>query len=616
MVWCVSSRTDRNTLSQRLESSAGAPQSTAYLMGRLWRDSIHHYLGWIVLAVLLMAVMAAANAFTAYLMKPIVDDVFFAKNEDMLWPVGLMVIGTFLLMGFANYGQSMVMNFVGLKIIADMQNRLFAHLTRMDLQFFHDNPTGTLISRFTQDIHMMKVAVSNGLTGFGKDLLSLIFLVALMFNMNWQLAAISFFVFPVAVFPIVRIGRRMRKVTANTQEELGTFMTVLNQTFQGIRIVKAFGMQTYEGSRIAGLVDRIFRLNMKAARTRELSRPIMETLGGAAVFVVIIYGGTRVIQETTTPGAFFAFITALLKAYDPMKRLANLNSSIQQGLAGAQRLYDVLDREPSISDKPGAVPLKDVAGQVEFDGVNFTYTGETNTLDDVTFAVAEGRTAALVGASGAGKSTILNLIPRFYDVASGRVSIDGVDVRDATMASLHANIALVSQEITLFDDTVAANIAYGRGGASQEEVESAARHAAAHDFISQLPDGYDTLVGEQGVKLSGGQRQRLAIARAMLKNAPILLLDEATSSLDTESERKVQAALHELMRGRTTIVIAHRLSTVIDADVIFVVDAGRIVESGTHGELLARGGAYKNLYELQFAGDEDTTIEVRALEAG
>jgi len=585
-------------------------------MGRLWRDSIHHYLGWIVLAVLLMAVMAAANAFTAYLMKPIVDDVFFAKNEDMLWPVGLMVIGTFLLMGFANYGQSMVMNFVGLKIIADMQNRLFAHLTRMDLQFFHDNPTGTLISRFTQDIHMMKVAVSNGLTGFGKDLLSLIFLVALMFNMNWQLAAISFFVFPVAVFPIVRIGRRMRKVTANTQEELGTFMTVLNQTFQGIRIVKAFGMQTYEGSRIASLVDRIFRLNMKAARTRELSRPIMETLGGAAVFVVIIYGGTQVIQETTTPGAFFAFITALLKAYDPMKRLANLNSSIQQGLAGAQRLYDVLDREPSISDKPGAVPLKGVAGHVEFDGVNFTYTSEKNTLDDVTFAVAEGRTAALVGASGAGKSTILNLIPRFYDVASGRVSIDGVDVRDATMASLHANIALVSQEITLFDDTVAANIAYGRGGASQEEVESAARHAAAHDFISQLPDGYDTLVGEQGVKLSGGQRQRLAIARAMLKNAPILLLDEATSSLDTESERKVQAALHELMRGRTTIVIAHRLSTVIDADVIFVVDAGRIVESGTHGELLARGGAYKNLYELQFSGDEDTTIKVRALEAG
>jgi len=603
-------------LSQRLESSAGTPQSTAHLMGRLWRDSIHHYLGWIFLAILLMAIMAAANVFTAYLMKPIVDDVFFAKNEDMLWPVGLLVIGTFLMMGLANYGQSMVMNFVGLKIIADMQNRLFAHLTRMDLQFFHDNPTGTLISRFTQDIHMMKVAVSNGLTGFGKDLLSLIFLVALMFSMNWQLAAISFFVFPVAVFPIVRIGRRMRKVTANTQEELGTFMTVLNQTFQGIRIVKAFGMQAYEGSRIAGLVDRIFRLNMKAARTRELSRPIMETLGGAAVFVVIIYGGTQVIQETTTPGAFFAFITALLKAYDPMKRLANLNASIQQGLAGAQRLYDVLDREPSVRDKPEAVSLEDVAGRVEFDCVHFAYTGEKTTLDDVSFAVAEGRTAALVGASGAGKSTILNLIPRFYDVTSGCVSIDGVDIRDTTMASLHANIALVSQEITLFDDTVAANIAYGRGGASLKDVQNAARHAAAHDFISQLPLGYDTLVGEQGVKLSGGQRQRLAIARAMLKNAPILLLDEATSSLDTESERKVQAALHELMRGRTTIVIAHRLSTVIDADVIFVVDEGRIVESGTHSELLARGGAYKNLYELQFAGDEEATIEIRALEAG
>ena len=586
--------------------TAESVSSTRYLVGRLWHDAIRNYIGWVVLAVLCMSVMAGTNAFSAYLMKPIVDDVFVAKNEAMLWPVGLLVIGTFMIKGFANYSQSMLMNHVGLRIIADSQNRLFTHLAHMNLNFFHRNPTGTLISRFTLDIHQMKVAVSNGLTGFGKDLLSLIGLIGVMFYQDWQLAFASFFAFPVAIYPIVRIGRRMRKVTANTQVELGLFTTVLTQTFQGIRVVKAYGMQAYEASRIADVVERIYKLNMKAARTREISRPIMETLGGGAIFVVIVYGGSRVIAETTTAGAFFSFLTALLMAYEPMKRLAGLNASMQQGLAGAERLYQLLDQQPEITDKPNARDLGKVFGAVSFDDVTFAYSDKVKALSNVSISIPAGKTVALVGPSGAGKSTILNLIPRFYDVDAGSISIDSTDIRDATLDSLFGNIALVSQEITLFDDTVSANIAYGKGGASQDEVEHAARHAAAHDFITELPDGYDTIVGEQGFKLSGGQRQRLAIARAMLKDAPVLLLDEATSALDTESERHIQAALYELMEGRTTVVIAHRLSTIIDADLIYVIDQGRIVEQGAHGELLARGGLYKKLYELQF-NDEPAT---------
>ena len=339
-------------------------------------------------------------------------------------------------------------------------------------------------------------------------------------------------------------------------------------------------MERYEADRIADNVETIRVLNMKAARIQTMARPIMEFLGGVAVFVVIIYGGLRVIEGATTTGTFFSFITALLMAYDPMKRLAGLNASIQTGLAGADRLYWLLDQEPTIRDKPHARDIERIRGEITFEKVSFSYTSKKSALTNISLNVPAGKKVALVGPSGAGKSTILNLIPRFYDVDTGAIRIDGQDVRDVTTTSLFQNMALVSQEITLFDDTVAANIGYGRANATREQIETAAKHAAAHDFIMELPGGYDTVVGEQGVKLSGGQRQRLAIARAMIKDAPILLLDEATSALDTESERHVQAALDTLMEGRTSLIIAHRLSTVTHADIIFVVDNGRIVEQG------------------------------------
>ena len=550
-----------------------------------------------------MALVAAATATSAWLMKPVINDVFVEKNEELLWIISSAVLITFTVKGLANYGQSVLMSYVGQRIITDTQHRLYAHLTRMELNFFNTFPTGNLISRFTIDINMMRVAVSNALTAFGKDLLSLIGLIGVMFWQNWSLAALAFIIFPVAVIPIIRLGRRIRKVTINTQEEMGQFTTLLEQTFQGARVVKSYSMEEYEKERVRDIAERIFVLVFKSSRVRALASPIMESLGGIAITMIIAYGGYQVIHDNMDAGTFFSFITALLLAYEPMKRLANLNASLQEGLAGADRLFKLLDRQPKILEKLGAHPLQIDGGHIQLKKVNFSYIKEKTALHNVTFDVPAGKTVALVGVSGAGKSTVLNLIPRFYDIDNGEISIDGIDIRNVTLNSLRNAIALVSQEITLFDDTIRSNIAYGRQDATEEEIINSAKNAAAHDFIMKMPDGYDTYVGERGTKVSGGQRQRLAIARAMLKNAPILLLDEATSALDTESERNVQAALAKLMHGRTTLVIAHRLSTVMDADLIYVIDNGTVTESGSHTELITRNGIYARLYHMQFADE-------------
>jgi subfamily B ATP-binding cassette protein MsbA len=558
-----------------------------------------------------MALVAAATALSAWLMKPVINDVFVEKNEELLWIISGAVFITFTVKGVANYGQSVLMSYVGQRIITDTQHRLYAHLTRMELNFFHTLPTGNLISRFTIDINMMRVAVSNALTAFGKDLLSLLGLVGVMFWQNWSLAALAFFIFPVAVIPIIRLGRRMRKVTTNTQEEMGQFTTLLEQTFQGARVVKSYSMEEYEKERVRNIAERIFVLVFKSSRVRALASPVMESLGGIAITMIIAYGGYQVIHDSMDAGTFFSFITALLLAYEPMKRLANLNASLQEGLAGADRLFKLLDRQPVILEKPDASPLLINGGQIQLEKINFSYVKQKIALKNVTFSVPAGKTVALVGVSGAGKSTVLNLIPRFYEADSGIISIDGIDIRNVTLKSLRNSIALVSQEITLFDDTIRSNIAYGRQDATEEEIVNSAKNAAAHDFIMNMPDGYDTYVGERGTKVSGGQRQRLAIARAMLKNAPILLLDEATSALDTESERNVQAALTKLMQGRTTLVIAHRLSTVMDADLIHVIDNGTVVESGTHAKLVTQNGIYARLYQMQFTGEPSTSTIIR-----
>jgi len=588
--------------------------SSRGLLMRLGREFLRPHLVRIVFSILCMGLVAGTTAANAWLMEPVLDKIFVGHNVDLLFVVAGSVLLLAVVKGLATYGQSVLMTTVGQRVIADVQIKLFSRLMRADLAYFHKTPTGALISRFTNDAQVLRGAAAQALTGMGKDALTVICLVVMMFYQDWLLALVSFFVFPIAIRPIQLIGKRMRRVSIDFQLEMGQLNTLLSQTFQGARHVKAYGMEAYETARATELTDRIFRLVERASRIRAAASPMMETLGGVAIAVVILYGGWEVIHGARTPGTFFSFITALLLAYQPMKSLASFNTGLQEGLAAAERIFEVLDLEPEIRDRPGAGNLVVTGGGIRFNHVRFAYDERTTALDGADLEVPAGHTVALVGPSGAGKSTILNLIPRFYDVTEGSVTIDGTDLRDVTLASLRANIALVSQEVSLFDDTVRANIAYGRPDADEQDIIAAAKGAAAHDFIIGLADGYDTLVGEHGIRLSGGQRQRLSIARAMLKNAPILLLDEATSALDTQSERQVQAALKALMRGRTTVVIAHRLSTVVDADLIYVVDHGRIVEAGRHAELLQRHGIYARLWAMQFA-QQATPDEEAASEA-
>lgn len=578
--------------------------STRALVSRLLKEHVRGQAWRILAAVLCMAVVAGTTAAFTQLIKPIVNDIFLRQQGEWLLPIALATLAVFVAKGLATYGQAVLMSYVGLRIVAEMQSRLFGSLIDADIGFYNKTSPGKLVSRFINDANMLRNAVSNTITGFGKDSLTAVALIGIMVYEDWLLALIAFVVIPTAIWPILRTGRRMRKVAGNTQQQVGILTKQLDEIFQGIRYVKAYGMEAYETKRAGEAIERVFRLNQKSARVRNILSPVMETLGGMAMVGVMLYGGYQVLSGARDPGSFFAFIFALLLAYEPIKRLAKLNTNLQEGLSAAHRLFTLIDMKPSIADRPGAKPLKVSGGRIALKDVHFAYEAGSPALNGVTLSVPAGKTAALVGASGAGKTTVLNLIPRFYDVTGGRVTIDDQDVREVTLASLRGQVALVSQETLLFDDSVRANIAYGVNDADQAAIEEAARHAGAHDFIAQLPQGYETQVGPRGIQLSGGQRQRIAIARAMLRNAPILLLDEATSALDTESERHVQAALAKLKQGRTTLVIAHRLSTIIDADLIYVLDDGRVIESGTHAELLAREGAYARLYRLQFAGAE------------
>ena len=557
------------------------------------------YIGRLLLAGLCMSIAAGATAALAYLMEPVLDEVFINQDQSMLILVPVAVIVVTLIKGLATFAQGILMAYVGQRIIANLQSLIFSHLLRFDLAFFQNTASGNLISRLTNDVNLMRNAVSNALTGMVKDSLTLLFLVAVMFEKDWRLAVIAFVVFPLAVFPIIRIGKRTRKISTSALAELGHFTARLNEVFQGARHVKAYNMEVYETTRTNQLIEKVFKLIYKALRIRAAATPIMETLGGIFIAIIILYGGWQVIDNMLTPGEFFAFITAMLLAYQPLKALANLNTNLQEGLAATQRVFNILDTEPSIVDSPNASRLKVLNGTVNFSNISFSYSNKKIALSNISLDIPAGKTVALVGPSGGGKSTLLNMIPRFYDSDNGTITIDNTNIKDVTVASLRESIGLVSQETILFDDTILANIAYGQLGADNKDIINAAKAAGAHDFIMSMPNTYDTVIGEQGTKLSGGQRQRICIARAMLKDAPILLLDEATSALDSESERQVQNALAKLMKGRTTLIIAHRLSTIQDADKIYVIENGKVSEHGTHEYLLNNKGPYAKLHRLQ-----------------
>lgn len=573
-------------------------QKIRNLIKRLVQEFARPYFRIMGAGLVCMGLVALMSVASAKLIEPIINDIFVSRRAEMLVPITLMILAVFLTKGLASYGESVSMAYVGQRIMADVQKKMFARIIMCDLAFFHHTSTGELVSRFTNDIHKLNTAVTNTLTNIGKDSFMLIAFIVFLFYQNWFLASVSFFILPLAILPVARIGKRTRKVSTQVQEYTAFFTSLLTESFQGVRLIKSYQMESSQSDHLNHTIENIFTRTFKASRVRSASHPIMEFLGGAAIATVVIYGGQEVINGRQNPGAFFSFITALLLTYEPLKRLANLNTNLQEQIAAIVRVFKFLDLKPTIQEKPEAKVLKINEGKIDFNCVSFAYDNR-DILHNIDLVIPAGKTVALVGGSGAGKSTLLNLIGRFYEIKSGQILIDGHDIQDVTLDSLRASMALVSQEIVLFDDTIRANIAFGRPGACANDIEKAAQSAAAHDFIIELPHGYETRIGEQGIRLSGGQRQRLSIARALLKNPPIILLDEPTSALDSASEQKVQFALKTLMKDRTTLIIAHRLATVIDADLIYVIEQGQVIAAGSHQELLQTNNRYADLCQAQ-----------------
>ncbi|TNE31172.1 MAG: ATP-binding cassette domain-containing protein [Alphaproteobacteria bacterium] len=585
------------------ETETGQHQATHKLMRRIISGYVRPHISIIIAAALLMMLAAAMTGLLAKLMEPVIDDVFSRGDLKQLWQVAILIFSAFTLRGAATYGHTVLMGKAGQAMIADVQKELFSKLIRMDISFFQQKDSGHLIVRMVSDTTMMRMAMADSITGLAKGSFTLIVLVCVMFYQDWKLTLISLFIFPPISYGVMRLGKKLRKTATLMQEESGNLTAVLQQSFQGIRHIRAYGLEEHEDNRVKNNITRLYKFYLKVIRTSALATPMSETVAGLAIVTIIIYGGYQVMDGATTAGKLFSFIAAFLLAYEPMKRLANLNTILQTGLAAAQRVFDAMDVQPEITDRPGAKELKlSKAPEITFENVCFSYPDNNKTteaetaLDHLSFTVPAGKTVALVGPSGAGKSTVINLLLRLYDADEGRILVDGKDIRDVSLASLRGHAALVSQDVTVFNDTARDNIRCSRFDASDEDVESAAKAATAHDFILEMENGYDTVLGEKGATLSGGQRQRIAIARAVLRGAPLLLLDEATSALDNESERAVQSALKKLQKGRTTLVIAHRLSTVQNADLIYVIDRGQIVEHGTHKALLKKDGVYKRLY--------------------
>lgn len=575
-----------------------AEDKALYIIKRLLKNHVRPYSGKIITGVIFMVIVAASNAIIVNLVKPAIDDVMINRDRTMLMLIPIFMLTVSIIKGGAEYIQSYIIKVVGQRIVTDLQILLYGHLLRSDLSLIESHSSGRLISRFSNDISLMRGAVSNLLVGSAKHFLSIVFLIGVMISMEPMMFLVCFGAFPVAIYPIQILGKKMRKVAYNTQEELGNYTAKLDETFHAIKVVKSYGAEDAEIAEARTTTEKIFLFYKKAAKLDALTSPIMEILSGIAVSSIIWYGGYLIIQGQTTPGALFSFITAFISAYRPYKSLVQLNVHLQEGLAASKRLFHILDTEPLVRDLPDAKFFKITKSRISFNNVCLDFK-DKSALSGVNFTIEPNSTIALVGKSGSGKTTIANILVRFYDPSSGGVIIDGHDLRDLTIESLRSQIALVTQDTMLFDTSIAQNIAYGAPGASRADIIKAAQKAHAEEFIYQLPEGYDTIIGNQGSTLSGGQKQRIAIARAFLKNAPILILDEATSALDIHTERAIEDALKELRKNRTTIIITHKLSNITDVDNIIVLKKGMIVEAGTHEDLMKRRGEYYSLYSQQ-----------------
>ncbi len=568
------------------------------------------------LAFICMIGFALSNGAMAYLIGPVMKFLFSNEagssiklipfnlynipKEKMLIAIPLALIIVAVVKGVSSYGQSYFMGYVGQGIVRDIRKRLYDHILSLPVKYFTSTPTGVLISRLTNDVNLLQSTTSDAIATILKQSLTIIVLAAVIISLDWKLALAASVALPLSVYPMRKLGLRMKKISTQGQVSIGTMTALLHEAIAGIRIVKAFCMEGYESARFQKENEYFTRNQLKTIKVRSISSPLMETLGAIGFAVTIWYAAYRISHGTLKPEVFISFFASVIMFYQPIKALNGVNLNIQQGLAAAVRIFEVMDESAEAEKADGAI-LSGVNDSVELKGVSFRYGGEL-VLKEIDLKVKRGEVLAIVGSSGAGKTTFVNLIPRFYDVSNGAIFIDGKDIRDFTLKSLRSQVSIVSQQVILFNDTVKRNIAYGVTDVSDEEIILAAKAANAHDFISRLPKGYDTIIGEGGVRLSGGERQRLSIARAILKNAPVLILDEATSSLDTESEHEVQRAIANLMEGRTTFVIAHRLSTVRNADRIIVLANGNIKEMGRHEELLNLRGEYSRLYSMQFHG--------------
>ena len=575
-----------------------ASGNTIPLVRRLWREWMRPHATTLALILVVIAIIAGATGLYPVLIK-LAFEAFTAKDARAIMIGPVLVIAVTAIKGFALYGLTVFTNRVVTQIETDMQAALYGHLIGADIAQLGRESPAALTQRFTTDFVFIREALARLSTVFLRELATLVALIAAMLWIDPVLTLVAAVAVPFGVYPIGRLGRKLRRVANSTQEQIGVMASLISESLGGARVAKTYGLEDYLKARATKAFDDVRRLKMKAANARGRLDPLLETSAGLAVAGVLILIGWRILDGRSTIGDFTGFVTALMLAAHPVRALGNLNAVVQEAVAALTRYYATLDEPRSITDRPDATPLKIAKGEVRFAGVRFHYRADVPTLEDIDFVAPGGTTTALVGRSGSGKSTLLSLVPRLYDPTGGAVLIDGQDVRSLRVRSLRDNIAVVSQDVVLFDDTVRANIAFGRRGATDEKIVSAAKAAAAHGFIEALPEGYDTRVGVGGNRLSGGERQRVSLARAFLKDAPILLLDEATSSLDAESEQMIQEALATLMKGRTTLVIAHRLSTIRAADLIVVMEAGRVVETGTHDTLMARGGAYARLQRLQ-----------------
>ena len=563
---------------------------------------IKPFLGLILLGILANLIIAGAAGALPWFIQQAVDSVFVNGDRSMLVIIPLGVVIMSVVRGGATYLSNVILNYVGQKITARLQLEIYENIIKADLETLGDSHTGNYIAIFLNDAKLMANTLNQTLINLFRHFFTLIVLTGMMFSLNWKLASIYvIIVMPAGILSMRRLGKVTRKASHQGLTETGLLSRLISETIKGIRVVKAYAGEKLEAKNADRVINRVLEFTMRSVRAKSASSPIVESLAGIAVAGIIFWGGSQSFEGNLTAGEFMGFISALLLAYQPLRSVANLPVVLQEGVAAGLRVFDIIDKPIEIKNKPEATELKISRGGIGFKNVSFAYGNrDVAALDGISIDINPGETVALVGPSGAGKSTLLNLVLRFYDPVSGSIEIDGQDIQNVTIESLRASTALVTQEPFLFDDTIAANIAYGQNTASQKDIEKAAKSAAAHNFISVLPEGYNTRCGEGGMQLSGGQRQRIAIARAMVKDTPILLLDEATSALDNKAEKEVQKALTYLMQDRTSLVVAHRLSTIINADKIYVINQGKVVQSGSHEELSKAKGLYAELYKAQF----------------